>query len=139
MSGIAPVVRRLLLCEDARPDPARNGRPIVYGLFADVNVRGEDDFPFTLPDALAFLIVAGGRGEGETRVRVHHDDSGELIYESPKVRFTGHADPLRVRVVTAALRGLTFPRPGLYWVEFWYDAEVIAREPLAVRGPSHGA
>ncbi|MCI0464625.1 MAG: hypothetical protein L0Z62_47470 [Gemmataceae bacterium] len=132
MSTIAPVVRHMLLCREVRREATPGGGVNLYGVFATVNA-GTAAYPLPLPDAAVFLMLTGGRGEGMTRIVIRDADTDEAVHEGPEGRFTCHADPLRVRPLVILLRDVTIPKPGLYWVQFCYDGEVIAQEPLTIR------
>jgi len=41
--------------------------------------------------------------------------------------------PLEVVGVTFRIRNCLYPEPGLYLVQFWYNEQVIAEQPLLLR------
>jgi hypothetical protein len=43
------------------------------------------------------------------------------------------SDPLEISGVTFRLRDCLFEEAGLYWIQFWYNGEMIAQQPLIMR------
>jgi hypothetical protein len=133
MNDIAPFVRHMLLCDDADRDPKDPGKVNIFGLLTAVSRQGVDlAFPvkhsFTV-----YLVLTGGRGEGEMQIVATLADSGAGIYESPRYSIRFDNDPLKTKGVIVYVHTCSFPQAGLYWVEFWYNGKMLAHEALEVR------
>jgi hypothetical protein len=130
---IAPVVRYMLLCDDWRLDGPNNRRVTIVGLIW--NIRAVDDPPYPLfyREFCVFLALAGGRGRGEGHIACVFEDTGENIFETPKRPIPFPADPLEVVGVPFRIRDCTFPQPGRYSIQFWYDGSMVEERPLRLR------
>jgi len=55
------------------------------------------------------------------------------MYRGPErvVRFP--SDPLTINGASFGIDYLVFPEPGLYWVELWYDNEILAELPIMLK------
>jgi hypothetical protein len=42
-------------------------------------------------------------------------------------------DPLEVVGATFRIRNCLFREQGLYWVQFWYNEQIIAEQPVLLR------
>jgi hypothetical protein len=131
MNGVAPYIRHMLLCEDVRPDPAN---PLSFDLrhfFQRIHPPTLVTYPFRA--AFSVLVVyTGGRGAGEAQIRLRSEATGQWTYAGQHHAFPIDADPLRIRAVTFRIAACSFPDPGLYWVELWYNGDVVQQEPLTV-------
>jgi hypothetical protein len=121
----------MLLCDDARPAQPNSRKVTVYGLTSTIHV-GAGPFPVSYGFSV-YLQLTEGRGQGVGRILVIHSESGEVCHEGQEHRLTFTADPLEVHAAVFRIACCEFPSRGLYWVEFWYDEELLAREPLLVR------
>jgi hypothetical protein len=62
-----------------------------------------------------------------------HADTAEVSYFGQGHEIEFGPDPLEVHGVVFRLPFCSFPRPGLYWVEFRFNDAALARQPLLVR------
>ena len=132
--SVPPVVRHMLLCEDIGRDPTNPKRIAIYGLIGAIRSTGEPPFPLLYPVLCVYLVLAGGRGEGDAQIVGVSADGEKPVFASPTHRLSfGLTDPLDVAAVIFRIRDCSFPQAGLYWIEFRYNGETIAREPLVVR------
>jgi hypothetical protein len=56
--------------------------------------------------------------------------------ESPETRtrtIPFKSNPLDVQGLFFRVRKCRFPKPGLYWVQFWYNEQMIAQQALLLR------
>jgi hypothetical protein len=133
MSTIAPVVRHMLLCREVRRDPSAPGRVDLLGLLVGIRAGPTASYPLSLPELSVFVQLTGRHGEGATHVTLREADTDTLVYNGPKQTLAACTDPLIVRMATIRISGCTLPHPGLYWVQFCYNDEVVAEEPLTAR------
>ena len=132
MTTVAPTVRHLLLCDDVQRGPSNPSKINLLGLLTSIRVLDEQDaFPFQHSFAI-YLVLTGGRGIGQGRIVVVNADTEEPVYVGSLHALDCGSDPLRVLGVTIRIPACEFPAPGLYWVEFRYNEETLAREPLHV-------
>jgi hypothetical protein len=123
----------MLLCDDARPSDGDRRKVNVYGLLNAIATAGSEAvFPVHHSFAV-YLALTEGRGSGEGRIVVVQAESDEPMYVGQSLPLRFSADPLKVLGVIVRITSCSFPHPGLYWVEFWYNDQVIAREPLEVK------
>jgi hypothetical protein len=137
MADIKPVVRQMILCGDVRSDPAHPQQVTLANLLHAVRPPAGEGFPFVHVGFAVYLQLADGRGEGTAQVVTSFADSGVRLFGSSPRRLRFGADPLETSGLVFRLRDCRFPRPGLYWVEFWYNQECLAQQPLLLRGSSH--
>jgi hypothetical protein len=123
----------MLLCDDVRPHPTNPRKVSVYGLINEIRAVGaEAAYPLTHSFSV-YLALTAGRGTGEGQIVVASADTGGLVYVGGSHSIVFDPDPLKVKGVIFRITSCSFPQPGLYWVEFRYNGDVIARQPLQVR------
>jgi hypothetical protein len=124
-----PTVLSFVLCDAVRRDA--DGRAHLLGVF---NGFGAAEFPATTPPAVAYLCLAGGRGEAALALRlIDSADAGEeaLFAAEMAVRFAG---PLSCPEVVAELPAIPLPCPGAYeWQVLHRGRVVYARRMAAER------
>jgi hypothetical protein len=133
MADIDPVVRHMMLCDDVRFDPARPEKRDVLGFFGRIPSTLTPPFPLRYPSLCVYVQIAGGRGSGDARVVIRSADTNAVLFRSPTRRVALPADPLQAAHLKTMVRDCTFPRAGLYWVRFLWNARMLAQEPLIVR------
>lgn len=99
------------------------------------SIRSEDQppYPLLVPKLCVFLSLAGGRGTGEVAIVCVSEDTGQVIFATPKHRVTFPADPLTVVGVPFRILDCPFPSAGLYSVQFWYNDTKVEERPLLLR------
>jgi hypothetical protein len=133
MNGIAPVVRLMLLCEHAESTPTTPNRWNVYGLMHSVRLADDATFPARLDLLTVLLHLTGGRGTGQASIVGVHADSGERVFGAPSRPIQFGTNPLAVQGLLFRILDVPFPQPGLYWIQFLFNDQVIAQQPLLVR------
>ena len=133
MSTVAPVVRHMLLCREVRRDPKPPTRTDLIGLLAGISAGPSGSYPLQLPDLSVFVMLTGRHGEGTMHVTLREADTDTLVYNGPKETLAACTDPLIVRMAMIRIRDCSLPSAGLYWVQFCYNDEVVAEEPLMAR------
>lgn len=98
-----PVVRYMLLCDDWRLHPPNNRRITIIGLISNIYSLEDPPYPLYYQEMCAFLALTEGRGRGE------------------------------VVGVPFRIRDCTFPKAGLYAVQFWFGDELIEQRPIRMR------
>jgi hypothetical protein len=133
MSQVHPVVRYLILCEDVQTDPETPPRATLFRILSTLRSPRTPPFPFVQEHMCAFLHLTECRGPAEGNIEIHHADTDQIVFRTQKWTMPLGNDPLAVVGVTFRLRNCLFPVPGLYWVQFWYNQEMIAQQSLLVR------
>lgn len=134
MATIPPIVRQMLVCDDVQP--AGGGRPglNVLGLTHVIRPGPDESFPLTRPGLCVYLRLTGGVGTGRVIFRLAEADTDDEVLRTPEFGVTHPADRHHLVGIQVELGPCNFPRPGLYWVEFYHDDLAVHREPLTVRG-----
>ena len=129
---MGPEVWYLILCDDARSDPANSLRVNITGLLTRIRCREVDGFPFVHPLITVLLMLSKCRGTGELSVRIVHNQTGEIVYRSQtrRLRFAGSPDELMG--VVFRVRDCAFPDLGLYYVECIFSGTVLARQRFLI-------
>jgi hypothetical protein len=131
--AVSPIVRYMLLCDDWRLDGPNNRRVTIVGLIWNIHSLDEAPYPLFYREFCVFLALTEGRGQGEGHIACVFDETGETVFETGKrpIQFT--PDPLEVLGVPFRIRNCTFPKPGRYSVQFWYDGVMLEERPLRMR------
>ncbi len=133
MSKILPVVRYLILCENVEIDNDHPRRISLVGLINTIHSMEEPAFPLLHQEFCVFLQFSGCRGPAEGRVEIQHADSGQIAFRTRTRTIPFDNDPLLVMGVNFRIRNCLFTESGLYWVQFWYNDEMIAQQALLLR------
>lgn len=131
---MTPFIRHMLLCDDVRPRPGEPRKVDVLGLVNSLRVA-----PGAFPTQLSFsvyLATTGGRDTGIGQIVILDADQGTEVYAGAEHTLQFPVDPLQVFGVIFRITAWWIPGPALYWVEFRYDGQMLARQPLLVREES---
>lgn len=131
--AISPIVRCMLLCDDWRLDGPNNRRVTIVGLIWNIDAIDDEPYPLFYRELCVFLALTEGRGEGEGQIVCVFEESGQKDFETRKRPIQFRSDPLEVVGVPFRIRDCTFPRPGLYSIQFWYDGVMVEERPLNMR------
>jgi hypothetical protein len=131
--AVSPVVRYLLLCEDWRLDGPNNRRLTIIGLISNIHSVGDPPYPLFCREFCVYLALTEGRGQEEGQIVCVFEDTGQKVFETPKQLIQFPSDPLAVLGVSFRIHNSTFPQPGLYSVQFWYDGQRLEERPLRLR------
>ncbi len=133
MAAIPPVVRYMLVCDDWRLDGPTNRRVSIFGLIWNINAAGEQSYPLRCREMCVFLALTAGRGQGVARITCVFEETGEAVFQTGERAIPFPPDPLEVVGVPFRIRDLSFPKPGRYSVQFWYDGVQVEERPLQLR------
>jgi hypothetical protein len=131
VNGIRPVVRCLLVCEDIVLDPANSRKVTLVGLTHAI--RALEGFPLCQAELCVLVQLADARGTGHMRIEITEADTGRVVFRTRTRNTSFGNDPLEVVGVRFRIRNCTFPAAGLYWVQFWYNDELLEQQPLVLR------
>ena len=107
-----------------RQDDSR--RITLSGLISAIRALETPAFPLVFPELCVFLQLTECRGPGEARIEIQHADSSQIAFRTRTRRIQFGNDPLEIYGVSFRIRDCVFNAPGLYWVQFWYNNEVIS-------------
>jgi hypothetical protein len=131
--AISPIVRYMLLCDDWRLDGQNNRRVTIIGLIWNIHSVEEPAYPLFYREFCVFLALTEGRGQGEGHIVCVFEETGQKVFETRKRPIQFRRDPLEVVGVPFRIRDCSFPQPGLYSVQFWYDGVMVEERPLRMR------
>ena len=126
-----PIVRLMVVCEDARPRKGARNKIDIFGVMTVVYAPAEA-FPARLTFSI-YLCLADGRGQGFGKVVVADDETGAVVFDGQPVLFDFGNDPTALFAATIPVPLCTFPHPGLYRVDFVYNDIGVAEYFLHVR------
>jgi hypothetical protein len=133
MSQLNPTVRYLIVCEDVQTDPDNPRRITLVGLISAIRSLEQPPFPLLYREICIFLQLTECRGQADGRIEIHHADSGQVVFRTRTRTIPFVSDPLEIVGVIFRVRNCLFQEPGLYWVQFWYNEQMIAQQPLLLR------
>ena len=131
MNPLVPVVRYMVVCEKVMRDDTKVHSTSLVGLIN--RLVSEGSFPRVFSDFSAFLQITGCRGPGRGRVEIDHPESGEMVFWTKNTSLSFSSDPLVLQGLTVNVRGCSFPEPGWYDVQFWYNDVMLAEQPILVK------
>jgi hypothetical protein len=133
MDQVHPTVRYLIVCEDVQTDPNNPRRITLVGIISAIRSIEEPPFPLLYREICVFLQLTECRGPADGRIEIQHADSGQVMFRTRTRTIPFVSDPLEVSGVTFRLRDCFFQEPGLYWIQFWYNEQMIAQQPLVLK------
>lgn len=133
MNEVHPVVRYLIVCEDVQTDEDNPRRVTLVGLISAVRSLEQPPFPILYREFCVFLQLTACRGAAEGRVEIQHADSGNVVFRTRTRTIPFGSDPLEIVGVTFRIRNCLFQEPGLYWVQFWYNEQMLAQQAVLFR------
>jgi hypothetical protein len=133
MDSLHPTVRYLILCEDVQTESHDPHRITLIGLISAIHSLDQPPFPLLYRELCVFLQLTECRGSAECRIEIQHANSGRVMFRTRSRTIPFGNDPLEVVGVTFRIRNCLFMVAGLYWVQFWYNDQVIAQQPILLR------
>lgn len=133
MSLVQPIVRYLIVCEDVVLDEENPRRVTLVGLINAIRSLEEPQFPLLYRELCVFLQLTGCRGAAEGQIEIRHADTDEILFRTRTRTIPFGSDPLEVVGVIFRIRNCLFREPGLCWVQFVYNENVIVQQPLLLR------
>ena len=133
MNTVHPTVRYLIVCEDVGVDPEHPRRVTLNGLVSAIRSLEQPGYPLLYREFCVFLQLTECRGTAEGRIEIQHSDSGDVVFRTMTRSIAFGSDPLEVVGATFRIRDCLFPESGLYWVQFWYNENMLAQQPLLLR------
>lgn len=133
---MTPMVRYFIACDGVHVDPARPDCIQVDCLLNSIRSLEDPPYPLLRESICVLLVLTAchGRGTGQVRVSFADAHPEQPVFGSrpQPLDFSGRS-PLESLGVSFVLRDCPFPRAGRYSVEFWYNGNLIAEQPLELR------
>jgi hypothetical protein len=115
----APIGLAIVVCDQIIEDKLTHKKSLI-GIF---NQIATNKFPCQHPQIAVFISLTEGRGTSNARLKITHDESGQVIGEvTGQIQFP---DIHAAVEINFNLVGLVFPQPGLYSIEFYCDDALV--------------
>ena len=131
--GLLPTVRYLIVCEDIQTDVDHPRRITLAGLMSAIRSMEDPPYPLIHPEFCVFVQLTECRGNAACRIEIQHADTGQLVVRTKARIMPLPSDPLEVYGMAFRIRNCLFLTSGLYWVQLWYNEQVIEQQPLVLR------
>jgi hypothetical protein len=128
-----PIVRYMIVCEDWGTDPANTNRINVYGLLSNVYSHEDPPYPLLVEELCVLVLLTETRGSGEAQIICVREETGQRTFATSPRPCAFSNDPLAIIGVPFRIRDCTFPAPGVYLIQFWYNDEMLEQRPLRLR------
>jgi len=133
MSHVRPTIRYLIVCEDVQADPDNPRRVTLVGLLSAIRSLEQPAFPVLYRELCVFLQLTECRGPADGRIEIQHANSGQVLFRTRTRTIPFGSDPLELFAASFRIRNCLFPEAGLYWIQFWYNEQMVAQQPLLLR------
>jgi hypothetical protein len=128
-----PIVRHCILCENYVTNPNPPHRLTFEGVMHAIKSLESVPFPLMHQGFCMYLMLTSCRGPAVGKITIEEADTGELILDGIPHHIHLPTDPLEVIGIPFRIRNLRFPSAGLYWVQFWYNSEMLSQQSLILR------
>jgi len=122
-----PLPLALLICDGAHRDPA-TGKWTLLGLFNTLQVA---QFPFHMPQMIAYLAMTDAQGKVPIKVKIVDSDEihDPLFIQENEFPIK---DPRVVTDIVIGIRGVSFPKPGEYRLQVFANQEFLVERRIDV-------
>jgi hypothetical protein len=132
MAGMRPTVRSLLVCESILQDKLNPNRVSLIHLINSIRPSSVPSYPVRHPQLSVFAHLTECRGTAHCRIVVRDGDTDQPVFGSSERNLNFPNAPLILNGIRFRLLDCPFPHPGLYWVQLWYDTDMLAQTPLVL-------
>jgi len=132
MSVPNPIVRYFIVCEDVIAAGTNSQRLSVVNVMSSIRSLTVPAYPIVFPQVCGFALYTESRSAGDGRVEILAED-GALLYRTPRHALPFGQDTLEVHGALFRIRDFPVPAAGLYWVQFWYNDDMLVQQPLLMR------
>ena len=131
MATIPPVIRQMVVCDDV--GNGETGRRLnILGIIHRIIPTPGEVYPLMHPQLCVYVVLSGGVGTGRIQIVVSEADTERAIFGTHVHDLTYPTDRHQIAVLVLRLEDCIFPEPGLYWIEFHSDGDIIRREPVTL-------
>ncbi len=115
----SPLGLAIVVCDQIIEDKL-TGKKSLIGIFNQIAVA---NFPCTHPRMSVFVCLTEGLGDYGARLRIVNEETGVAVADlNGPIQFP---DANTVAELNFDFVGLTFPKPGLYSIEFYCDDALV--------------
>jgi hypothetical protein len=115
----SPLGLAIVVCDQIIEDKLTSKKSLI-GIFNQITAA---KFPCTHPRVAVFVCLTEGRGNYGARLRIVHEETEAVVADlNGPIQFP---DANAVVELNFDLVGLTFPKPGLYSIEFYCDDALV--------------
>jgi hypothetical protein len=120
-------VKAFLVCDLVIQD-AQSGKKTLVGLFHEIKAAR---FPTVHPELWIYANLTDARGRYTFQIRIIDIESGRVLGsgEPPAITI---ADPRQTTELSAQLKGIGLPRPGLYEFQLLANGQLAATKAIRV-------
>lgn len=120
------MLKAFVLCHNITDNPTNQGQKDLEGAGLS-RVACAEPFPLKL-SFWVFVQMSDQKETGDARLAIMRADSGRRYFFRPiNVR---HPDLAEATIFCIRLHDCTFPEPGVYFVELWYDDAWVVDQRL---------
>jgi hypothetical protein len=130
---VLPVVRYLIPCEDYLVDPAHPNKISLINLIVAIRSLEQPPFPALREEFCVFLMLSNGRGSGRLSLSIVQADTDEVILKTSERTMAFSNNPLDVVGLPIRFKDCGFPAAGLYWIQVWFDDQLIGEQDLLLK------
>jgi hypothetical protein len=127
-SASRPVVKAFLVCDQVIHDATTNKKSLI-GLFHDV---ASTRFPAVHPALWLYANLADAHGRYQFEFRLLDASRNVLLGSGAPPGSVEIPDPLRPTELSAQLRNVAFPAPGVYEFQLLGNGELLATKSIRV-------
>jgi hypothetical protein len=131
-----PTARSIVVCERITLDAANPNRVSPINVINSIRPTGNAPYPVTQGQLSVFAQLTESRGTGRVMIEIRREETDAVVFRthSRQGKFPNH--PLVVYGFRFRILGCVFPTAGLYWVQLWYNGEMLGQLPLVLRSES---
>jgi hypothetical protein len=127
-SGPRPVVKAFLVCDHVIHDASTNKKSLI-GVFHDLAATR---FPAVHPTLWLYANLSDAHGRYQFEFRLLDASRNAVLGSGTPPHAIGIPDPLRPTELSAQLRNVAFPSPGLYEFQLIVNGELVATKAIRV-------
>src|ERR1700693_3384707 len=132
-SSISPFVRNLVVCEEIATDTCNAKWFSLLNLVHSIRSLEEPCYPLLFRQLCVYVQLTGCRGAGEVKIEIREADTDERTFVTRTRSVPFPDNPLSLHALRFRILDCRFPRPGLYWIQFWYNNAVLSQQPVLLR------
>jgi len=123
---VLPRVHVMVLCDEIEPSADEEEVFDLRGVRTHITAAS---FPYTHPQLSVYLQVTGHEGTASGRAVVSDPDTEAELYvsQADPIAFSG---PLTFIHVPWQVLDCTFPQPGVYYVQVFFDGKLVNERAL---------
>jgi hypothetical protein len=126
----SPSVRTIIVCEKVIRDANNSNSITLVNLIASIRPRSDPRYPLLQPELWVFVELVECRGSRRMRVEVRDGETEKILYATNTQTVPLPNSPLVVARLSWRIRKFAFPVAGLYWVQVWYEDQLLSQRSI---------